>query len=108
MVRPTRSTRRTSTTSPPRSSTPTKDGKVSKRTLDEAKKLDAKFNSGNPVAAMQLAKAERKAIRTGTNPVNFKGSKGQQTARLLTILVEFNDRGERRLLRRAGPQDGLR
>jgi immune inhibitor A len=70
---------------------PTKDGKVSKQTLDEARKLDAKFNSGNPVAAMQLAKAERKAIRTGTNPINFKGSKGQQTAQLLTILVEFND-----------------
>ena len=71
---------------------PTKDGRVSKKTLDEAKAYDAKFSSGNPVAAMQLAKAERKAIRTGTNPVNFKGSKSQQTARLLTILVEFNDK----------------
>jgi immune inhibitor A len=56
----------------------------------EAVKFDRKHPHGNPVTAKQLAKDEAKAIRTGKNPKDFK-KKGPQTAKLLTILVEFNE-----------------
>src|SRR5688572_30314295 len=70
---------------------PTKDGKVTQKSIDEAKAYDAKFSSGNPVAARQLAKAEQKALKTKVNPAKFKKGKAKerQTAKLLTILVEF-------------------
>jgi immune inhibitor A len=72
---------------------PTKDGKVTQKSIDEAKAYDAKFNSGNPKAARQLAKAEQKALKTKKNPIKFKTgkAKNRQTAKLLTILVEFNN-----------------
>ncbi len=73
---------------------PTRDGRVTQRSIDQAMAYDAKFNSGNPVAARQLAKAEQKALKTKVNPAKFKKGKAKerQTAKLLTILVEFNDR----------------
>ncbi len=48
---------------------------------------------GNPVAARVLAKHERQAIKTGKNPWDFiyKKSKTTKQAKLLTLLVEFND-----------------
>jgi immune inhibitor A len=72
---------------------PTKDGKITQKSINEAKAYDAKFNSGNPKAARQLAMAEQKALKTKTNPITFKTgkAKNRQTAKLLTILVEFNN-----------------
>ena len=63
--------------------------------IARAMRLDAKHAQGNPVAARELAKLEAKAIRTGTSPKaiksQYKGASATQEARLLTILVEFND-----------------
>ncbi|WP_245718676.1 immune inhibitor A domain-containing protein [Micromonospora rhizosphaerae] len=58
---------------------------------DEARAFDRKYAGGNPVTAKQLAKLEAKAIKTGQNPRQIKQAKGTQTAKLLTLLVEFND-----------------
>jgi immune inhibitor A len=82
------------------------DGKIDKKTgklvkdkaadspLAQAYAADRKNAKGNPVAARQLEKLEAKAIRTGQSPKQIKsqyeGAKTTQTARLLTILVEFN------------------
>ncbi|MFR9776011.1 immune inhibitor A domain-containing protein [Micromonospora sp. MS34] len=59
--------------------------------LDKATAYDHKFATGNPVTARELAKLEAKAIKTGKNPRQIKQAKGTQTAKLLTLLVEFND-----------------
>ncbi|WP_425748602.1 immune inhibitor A domain-containing protein [Micromonospora sp. DT47] len=59
--------------------------------LDEAKAYDQKFATGNPVTARQLAKLEAKSIKTGQSPRQIKQATGTQTAKLLTLLVEFND-----------------
>src|SRR5262245_45204684 len=59
--------------------------------FDQATKVDRKFAGGNPRDARQLAKLEAQAIKTGQNPRQIKQAKGMQEARLLTILVEFND-----------------
>ncbi|MEV4112888.1 immune inhibitor A domain-containing protein [Nonomuraea sp. NPDC049695] len=67
------------------------DGK--QRSLTPAQKFDRKFTSGNPAAGRILAARENQAIKTGRNPAEwiFKNSKQTRTAKLLTILVEFND-----------------
>ena len=72
---------------------PTKDGKITQKSIDEAKAYDAKFNSGNPTAARQLAKAEQQGAEDQDQPdqVQAGKAKNRQTAELLTILVEFND-----------------
>ncbi|HEY0902632.1 MAG TPA: immune inhibitor A domain-containing protein [Marmoricola sp.] len=63
--------------------------------LAQAYAADRKHAKGNPVAARQLAKLEARAQRTGQSPQeiksHFKGAKATQDAKLLTILVEFND-----------------
>ncbi|WDZ86360.1 immune inhibitor A domain-containing protein [Micromonospora cathayae] len=59
--------------------------------VDAARAYDRKYARGNPVTARELAKAEAKAIRTGENPRRFKKAPSTQTAKLLTLLVEFND-----------------
>ncbi len=59
--------------------------------VDKAKAYDHKFARGNPVTARELAKLEAKAIKTGENPRQIKQAKNTQTAKLLTILVEFNE-----------------
>ena len=59
--------------------------------LELALTIDAKFAGGNPRAARQLAKLEAKAIRLNTSPRQIKQAKGTQHAKLLTILVEFNN-----------------
>ncbi|MEU8271887.1 immune inhibitor A domain-containing protein [Sphaerisporangium sp. NPDC049002] len=58
-----------------------------------AEEFDHKHAEGNPVAARELAKHERTAVRTGKNPFEFlyKKSKTTQKAKLLTLLVEFNE-----------------
>lgn len=78
-----------------------------KAALDKALEVDAKYAQGNPVAARGLAKLEQKALKTGKSPAELKSTKGlgtnraqhnrykkaptTQEARLLTILVEFNE-----------------
>ncbi|HEX6955577.1 MAG TPA: immune inhibitor A domain-containing protein [Agromyces sp.] len=66
-----------------------------KAAIAKATAVDEKFASGNPVAARGLAKLEAKSIETGKSPKElkapFKGAKATQEAKLLTILVEFND-----------------
>jgi immune inhibitor A len=64
--------------------------------LAKAKAFDRKHNQGNPVAAKHLAKLEAESIRTGKSPKQikanrYKKAKTTQQARLLTILVEFNE-----------------
>ena len=59
--------------------------------IEKADALDRKFTQGNPVAARGLAKLEAKAIGTGKSPKTLKQAKGTQEAKLLTILVEFNE-----------------
>ncbi|WP_328808268.1 immune inhibitor A domain-containing protein [Nonomuraea antri] len=63
------------------------------RSLTPAERYDRKFKSGNPVAARVLAARENEAIRTGRNPAEwiFKNARQTRTAKLLTILVEFNE-----------------
>nr|WP_311132601.1 immune inhibitor A domain-containing protein [Nonomuraea gerenzanensis] len=63
------------------------------RSLTPAQKFDRKFNSGNPVTGRILAAREDQAIKTGRNPAEwiFKNTKQTRTAKLLTVLVEFNE-----------------
>jgi immune inhibitor A len=69
---------------------PTKDGV--KTALEQAWAYERKYAGGNPKAARQLANLEQKALKTGLNPRQLKQTKGgTQTAKLLTILVEFNE-----------------
>ena len=50
-----------------------------------------KHSGGFPVAARGLAQAEARALQNGNvNPNRFKKAPSKQTARLLTVLVEFN------------------
>jgi immune inhibitor A len=63
---------------------------VKKSALDEAWDYEKTYTGGNPKAARQLASLEQKAAKTGKNPRQIKQAKATQTARLLTILVEFD------------------
>ena len=70
-----------------------------KDALAQAQAFDAKFSQGHPAAARQLARTEATAIRTGTNPADlpsagFKTAADRTEAKLLTILVEFNDQAD--------------
>ncbi len=66
--------------------------------ISEAMKVDAKYAQGNPVAARELAKLESKAIKSGKSPkeikTHYKGAKSTQKAKLLTILVEFDENAQ--------------
>jgi immune inhibitor A len=75
--------------------------------IEQAQEFDAKHSQGNPVAAQRLAELEAEAIRTGKNPADlmqeqrtsvkntqYKQVRQQQEAKLLTILVEFNDEAD--------------
>ena len=64
--------------------------------IEKADALDRKFGQGNPVAARGLAQIESASIETGQSPKaikqkQLKQSKTTQEAKLLTILVEFNE-----------------
>jgi immune inhibitor A len=63
--------------------------------LSQAYREDRKNAKGNPAAARQLSRLEASAIRKGTSPQRIKAKWKQapetQEARLLTILVEFDD-----------------
>ncbi|WP_157009310.1 immune inhibitor A domain-containing protein [Agromyces laixinhei] len=76
---------------------------------DRAVAYDQKFAEGNPVAAKELAELEAESVETGKSPRELKQERGHrgkpwhhkkpeykqaettQEAKLLTILVEFND-----------------
>lgn len=59
--------------------------------LKEAEEFNAKHSEGNPRAAEALVAAEQKAVKTGQNPRQFKKAPATQEARLLTLLVEYDD-----------------
>jgi immune inhibitor A len=64
--------------------------------VSEAMEFDAKYSQGNPVAARELARVEARAIKTGRSPrqirdTQYKDAEQTTEAKLLTILVEFND-----------------
>ncbi|MBM7503034.1 immune inhibitor A domain-containing protein [Agromyces aurantiacus] len=59
--------------------------------VEQSAAIDHKYAQGNPVAARGLAKLEAKSIKTGKSPKALKQAKGTQEAKLLTILIEFND-----------------
>ncbi|MGW9183196.1 immune inhibitor A domain-containing protein [Agromyces sp. NPDC055661] len=64
--------------------------------IEKADALDRKFGQGNPVAANGLAKLEAKSVESGKSPKQIKQkqlkqSKTTQEAKLLTILVEFDE-----------------
>jgi immune inhibitor A len=67
----------------------TRDG-VKKSALDLAWDHEKTYTGGNPMAERQLASIEQEATKTGKNPRQIKQAKATQTAKLLTILVEFN------------------
>ncbi|RLP93623.1 immune inhibitor A domain-containing protein [Micromonospora sp. CV4] len=60
--------------------------------VESAREFDQKHARGNPVTARQLAKDEARSLKTGQNPRKFKKAPTTQTAKLLTLLVEFNDK----------------
>ena len=92
----------------------TKDAKIRLRrhgvptALERAWAYEGKHAGGNPQAAQMLAATERRALRTGRNPSRFKQAPATQTAKLLTVLVEFDPSGDGRLQRHDGAEDGVR
>jgi immune inhibitor A len=61
--------------------------------------LDRKLAAGNPAAARGLAKLEAEAVRTGKSPKQLKAARYKQAtstqqAKLLTILVEFDENAD--------------
>ena len=66
-----------------------------KSAVERALVVDRKHAQGNPVTARQLAKLEARAIKDKTSPKaiksQYKGAKATQQAKLLTILVEFDE-----------------
>lgn len=80
---------------PPRDEKDPADPKVTdqkSRSLTPAEKFDRKFTSGNPAAGRILAAREAQAVKTGRNPAEWMKKADQtRTAKLLTVLVEFND-----------------
>ena len=64
---------------------------IRRATVRQAEAYDQKHAGGNPVTARELAKAEKKAIKTGQNPRKFKKAPSTQEAKLLTILVDFDE-----------------
>lgn len=61
------------------------------RSLNQAKAIDRKYAAGNPLTARQLAKVEGKALKTNLPPSLIKKAPSAQVAKLLTVLVEFNN-----------------
>ena len=88
------------------------DGEAAKRSalLESTEAVNQKFTQGNPVAAKALAALEAEAVETGKSPkqlkaetqaanenaekpkeLDYKQAETTQEAKLLTILVEFDD-----------------
>jgi immune inhibitor A len=62
----------------------------SAKVIAQANAFDRKHAEGFPPAAKQLGMLEAKAAKSGKSPRAFKYAPSTQTARLLTVLVEFN------------------
>jgi immune inhibitor A len=62
----------------------------SPKVLAQADAFDRKHAEGFPPTARQLGLLEAKAAKTGKSPRAFKHAPTTQTARLLTVLAEFN------------------
>jgi immune inhibitor A len=62
----------------------------SAKVLAQAEAFDRKHAGGNPSAANVLGNLEARAAKTGRSPRAFKKAPSTQTARLLTVLVEFD------------------
>ena len=62
----------------------------SPKVMAQAEAFDRKQSGGFPPAAQQLGALEAKAAKTGKSPRAFKNAPSTQTAKLLTVLAEFN------------------
>jgi immune inhibitor A len=62
----------------------------SAKVLAQADAFDRKHSAGNPAAAEVLGQLEARSAKSGKSPRAFKKAPSTQTARLLTVLVEFN------------------
>jgi len=62
----------------------------SAKVLAQADAFDRKHSAGNPAAAAVLGQLEARSAKTGKSPRAFKHAPSTQTAKLLTVLVEFN------------------
>jgi immune inhibitor A len=62
----------------------------SAKVIAQAEDFDHKNSGGFPPAAEQLGALEARAAKSGKSPRAFKKAPSTQTARLLTVLVEFN------------------
>ncbi|MET0976045.1 MAG: immune inhibitor A domain-containing protein, partial [Leifsonia sp.] len=70
------------------------DGTQQQEAIARATQVDQKYAAGNPIAAQGLAALESKSLKTGKSPQwlkhLYKKAATTQEAKLLTILVEFN------------------
>ena len=82
--------------------------KVNKKALKEAQELDRKHAAGNPVAARQLAKLERKAIKTGQEPAQDQAGAVDPGGASPDDPRGVRPEQDLRLVRRHGPQDRVR
>jgi immune inhibitor A len=62
----------------------------SAKVVAQANAFDRKHSAGNPAAAEVLGELEARSAKTGKSPRAFKKAPSTQTARLLTVLVEFD------------------
>jgi len=62
----------------------------SAKMIAQAEAFDRKHSGGNPPAAEVLGSLEARAAKTGKSPRAFKKAPTTQTAKLLTVLAEFN------------------
>lgn len=80
--------------SPPRVEPEERQPRLDRRGRIIAERFGRKHRKGNPITGRILAAREAEALRTGRNPAEFifKKSRQTQTAKLLTLLVEFNEK----------------
>ena len=62
----------------------------SAKVIAQSEAFDRKHSTGNPAAAEVLGRLEARSAKSGKSPRAFKKAPTTQTARLLTVLVEFN------------------
>ena len=62
----------------------------SAKVIAQANAFDRKHSAGNPPAAEVLGALEARSAKTGKSPRFYKQAPSTQTARLLTVLVEFD------------------
>ncbi|HSR28434.1 MAG TPA: protease, partial [Actinomycetes bacterium] len=62
----------------------------SAKVMAQANTFDRKHSAGNPPAAEVLGALEARSAKTGKSPRFYKQAPSTQTARLLTVLVEFD------------------